>query len=484
MKELLKLTIAEAHKKLIAREFSARELAEAHILESKKVDSEIHAYVSNTFESALAQADVVDEKIQSGDACSVLAGIPVAIKDNMLIKGGKTTASSKILKEYVAPYNATVIEKLKKHDAVFMGKTNMDEFAMGSSTENSAFFPTKNPRDVSRVPGGSSGGSAAVVASQQAMYALGSDTGGSIRQPASFCGVVGLKPTYGAVSRYGLMAMASSLDQIGPLTKTVEDAEYVFRAIAGRDANDSTSVLIEEAPHTSSSPLSLKGSRVGVPKEYFSVEGMDKEVRSNVEQAIKKMENAGAKIVEISLPYTAHAISAYYIIMPAEVSSNLARYDGIKYGFSTYDKDGVGTLADVYVRSRSAGFGKEVKRRIMLGTYVLSAGYYDAYYKKAQQVRTKIKDDFARAFKEVDIIATPTSPTTAFKIGEKSEDPLSMYLADVFTVPVNLAGLPALSLPCGTVDGLPVGLQLIAPWYNEDTLFTIGKEFEQLAYRD
>lgn len=479
MHDLLKLTIADAHKKLSAKEISARELTQAHIKHSTEKDKEICAYVSKSFDEALAQADGVDEKIRFGNNLSPLAGIPAAIKDNILIKGYTATASSKILKEYVAPYDATVIRKLKEHDAVFLGKTNMDEFAMGSSTENSAFFPTKNPRDTSRVPGGSSGGSAAAVASDQAIYALGSDTGGSIRQPASFCGVVGLKPTYGAVSRYGVMAMASSLDQIGPLTKTVQDAELVFRAIAGHDAHDATSVAPSET--RAKAPLrSLAGARIGVPKEYFAVEGIDGEVRSSVEQAIQKMERAGAKIVEISLPYTSHAISAYYIIMPAEVSSNLARYDGIKYGYSTYAAGGDGVLAEVYERSRSEGFGKEVKRRIMLGTYVLSAGYYDAYYKKAQQVRTKIKEDFAKAFETVDMIATPTSPTTAFRIGEKTEDPLAMYLADVFTVPVNLAGLPALSLPCGEAGGLPVGLQFIAPWFNEDTLFAAGKEFEQL----
>lgn len=480
MSDLLTLTIADAHKKLSAKEISARELTQAHIAHSTKKDKEICAYVTKSFDEALAQADAVDEKIRFSNNLSPLAGIPVAIKDNILMKGRTATASSKILKEYVAPYDATVIKKLKEHDAVFMGKTNMDEFAMGSSTENSAFFPTKNPRDISRVPGGSSGGSAAAVASDQAIYALGSDTGGSIRQPASFCGVVGLKPTYGAVSRYGVMAMASSLDQIGPLTKTVQDAELVFRAIAGHDAHDATSVASSDALRTKQPLRSLAGARIGVPKEYFAVEGMDKDVRSIVEQAIQKMERAGAKITEISLPYTAHAISAYYIIMPAEVSSNLARYDGIKYGYSTYDAGGDGVLAEVYERSRSEGFGKEVKRRIMLGTYVLSAGYYDAYYKKAQQVRTKIKEDFAKAFETVDMIATPTSPTTAFRIGEKTDDPLAMYLADVFTVPVNLAGLPALSLPCGDAGGLPVGLQFIAPWFHEDSLFTAGKAYEQL----
>ncbi|MCR4323125.1 MAG: Asp-tRNA(Asn)/Glu-tRNA(Gln) amidotransferase subunit GatA [Candidatus Azambacteria bacterium] len=479
MNDLLTLTIASAHKKLATKEISARELTDAHIEHSIEKDKEVCAYVNTVFDEARAQADAIDEKIQFGDELSALAGIPVAIKDNILIKGHKATAASKILKDYSAPYDATVIKKLKAHDAIFMGKTNMDEFAMGSSTENSAFFPTKNPRDLSRVPGGSSGGSAAAVASNQAMYALGSDTGGSIRQPAAFCGVVGLKPTYGAVSRYGVMAMASSLDQIGPLTKTVEDAELVFRAIAGQDAYDATSAVSGKA--TAKKVLrSLTGARIGVPKEYFSVEGMDAEVRTTVEQAIQKMERVGAQIVEISLPHTAHAVPAYYIIMPAEVSSNLARYDGIKYGYSVYDANGDGVLEEVYRRSRSEGFGKEVKRRIMLGTYVLSAGYYDAHYKKAQQIRTKIKDDFVRAFEKVDMIVTPTTPTTAFRIGEKKDDPLAMYLADIFTVPANLAGLPAMSLPCGEVNGLPVGLQYIAPWWEEDTLFTLGKAFEQL----
>lgn len=477
MNELITQSLAELHKKLSARDVSARELAEAHIAHIEKTDATIKAYVNNTFTDALAEADRVDERIRSGDDLSPLAGIPAAIKDNILIRGHRATASSKILETYVAPYDATVITHLREHNVVFLGKTNMDEFAMGSSTENSAFFPTKNPVDTSRVPGGSSGGSAAAVASHQAVFSLGSDTGGSIRQPASFCGVVGLKPTYGAVSRHGLMAMASSLDQIGPLTRSVGDAETVFRAISGKkDPYDATHVAFPPV----GARATMKGLRIGVPREYFDTEGMDPGVRSVVEQALACMEKAGAKLVDISLPNTKHAISVYYIIMPAEVSSNLARYDGIKYGYSTYKAGGEGVLADVYERSRSEGFGKEVQRRIMLGTYVLSAGYYDAYYKKAQQVRTKIKEDFEKAFGEVDIIATPTTPTPAFRFGAKTKDPLSMYLEDIFTIPANLAGLPALSMPCGTTEGLPVGLQLVAPWFKEDTLFSIGKEYEQL----
>ena len=477
MSELLNLSIKDIHQKLTQRDFSATELTEAFIAHVKKTDPEIHAYLAYHFDGAQREAKRVDEKIQRGDEIPLLAGVPAAIKDNMLVKGTKATAASKILENYVASYDAHVIEKLKNQDAVLLGKTNMDEFAMGSSTENSAFFKTKNPRDVSRVPGGSSGGSAAAVASKQAVYALGSDTGGSIRQPASFCGVVGLKPTYGAVSRFGLMAMASSLDQIGPLAKSVEDAEVVFEVIRGKDPRDATSIKFPE----SAAPKKLKGMKVGVPKEYF-IEGMESGVKKAIEKSVAAMGKEGARVTEISLPHTKYAISSYYIVMPAEVSSNVARYDGIRYGYSTYHaQDGDNDLRAVYERSRTDGFGKEVKRRIMLGTYVLSAGYYDAYYKKAQQVRTKIKEDFKNAFTKVDVIATPTSPTVAFRFGEKTQDPLSMYLADVFTVPVNLAGVPAMSLPCGTSEGLPVGLQLIAPWFGEPLLFSVGKEVEEIV---
>lgn len=477
MNELLTQSLKDLHAKLIAHAVSSRELTEAHIAHIEKTDGDIRAYVSNTFSDALAEADRVDVALRSGDVLSPLAGIPAAIKDNILTRGHRATASSKILETYVAPYDARVIERLREQHVVFLGKTNMDEFAMGSSTENSAFFSTKNPVDPSRVPGGSSGGSAAAVASHQAVFSLGSDTGGSIRQPAAFCGVVGLKPTYGAVSRHGLMAMASSLDQIGPFARSVDDVETVFHAIAGKDPYDATSIAAREVPTVKE----LRGTRIGVPKEYFDVAGMDAGVRAATEHALAQMEKAGAKLVEISLPNTRHAISVYYIIMPAEVSSNLARYDGIRYGYSTHKAGDESSLADVYERSRSEGFGKEVKRRIMLGTYVLSAGYYDAYYKKAQQVRTKIKEDFEKAFAHVDVIATPTTPTPAFKFGEKTKDPLSMYLEDIFTIPANLAGLPALSMPCGMTNGLPVGLQLVAPWFAENSIFAIGKEYEQIT---
>jgi len=475
--DVLNSSIKEIHGKLLAKEISALELARAFMARVRDTDKDIHAYVDHHFDAAETKAREVDEKISHGEPISEIAGIPCAIKDNMLVSGTRATASSKILENYIAPYDAYVVTRLKNADAVFLGKTNMDEFAMGSSTENSAFFATKNPVDTSRVPGGSSGGSAAAVASRQAVFALGSDTGGSIRQPASFCGVVGLKPTYGAVSRSGLMAMASSLDQIGPLARSVEDAEIVFEAIKGKDNKDATSTAF---PKSAPTAKKLKGLRVGVPKEYF-IDGMEPGVKSAVERVIGAMKSAGADIVDITLPHTKYAISAYYIIMPAEVSANLARYDGIRFGYSTHNKEeGNGDLAEVYDHSRSEGFGREVKRRIMLGTYVLSSGYYDAYYKKAQQVRTKIKEDFERAFEKVDIIATPTSPTTAFKFGAKTADPLSMYLADVFTVPINLAGVPALSLPCGTSEGLPIGLQFIAPWFQERVLFSAGKETEAL----
>lgn len=483
--DILNSSITALHEALKAKKISAVQIADAFIAHSKKTDPDIQAYLSHDFEAMREDAKKVDEKIALGDDIGMLAGIPCAIKDNILMKGIKATAGSKILENYVASYDAYVIERLKANDVLFTGKTNMDEFAMGSSTEKSVFFKTKNPADMSRVPGGSSGGSAAAVASRQAVFSLGSDTGGSIRQPASFCGVVGLKPTYGAVSRSGVMAMASSLDQIGPFAHSVQDAKIVFDALKGKDAKDSTSVAYHAAP----GPKDLKHTTIGIPKEYFGEarlndgvgQGIDKGVKASVEAAIKKMEKAGAKIVEISLPHTRYAIAAYYIIMPAEVSSNLARYDGIRYGHSVYHDSAHETLEAVYVNSRSEGFGPEVKRRIMLGTYVLSAGYYDAYYKKAQQVRTQIRQDFEKAFEKVDVIATPTCPTTAFKFGEKSADPLAMYLEDIFTVPVNLAGLPALSMPCGMADGLPVGLQLIAPWFGEETLFTVGSEYERLT---
>jgi aspartyl-tRNA(Asn)/glutamyl-tRNA(Gln) amidotransferase subunit A len=467
--QLNNLTISKIHNGLIKKEFSAVELAKNYLDKIKKDDEKISAFLTLTEDLAISQAKEVDEKIKKGEALPVLAGVPCAIKDNMLVEGIKCTSASKILENYIAPYDATVVKKIKEQGAVILGKTNQDEFAMGSSTETSAYQITKNPRDLTRVPGGSSGGSAAAVAADFCAFALGSDTGGSIRQPASFCGVVGLKPTYGAVSRYGLMAMASSLDQIGSFTKTVEDSQIVFGAIAGKDQFDSTSVAAQSLSH--SATQSLSDLVIGVPKEYF-IDGMDKEVEKTVKNAIKKYEKLGAKIEEISLPHTEYALATYYIIMPAEVSANLARYDGIRYGYSEANSK---KLLDVYLQSREAGFGSEVRRRIILGTYILSAGYYDAYYLRAQKVRTLIKKDFEMAFKKVDVIMTPVSPTTAFRIGEKVNDPLTMYLSDIFTISVNLAGLPAISLPCGIIKELPVGLQIIGRPFEENKIFDVAK---------
>ncbi len=470
---LKELTIKEAHKLLEEKEITSVELTRAHFEKIKKHDDDIHAFLSLTEEEAMGAAKKVDAKISKGEPIGMLAGIPAAIKDNILIHGGKTTAASKILENYIAPYNATVIKKLKEEKAIFIGKTNMDEFAMGGSTENSAFGPTKNPVDLERVPGGSSGGSAAAVKAGFSVYALGSDTGGSIRQPSGFCGVVGFKPTYGAVSRHGLMAMASSLDQIGPITKTVDDAVAVFEAIRGGDELDSTSVNMEWQNYWDK-PLDIEEIKIGVPREYFT-HGLDPEIEKNIRAVISKLEKEGAKIEEISLPYSEWALAAYYIIMPAEVSANLARFDGMKYGFSK-----VSDLKNTYLESRGEGFGAEARRRIMLGTYVLSAGYYDAYYTRAQRVRRLIKQDFDRAFQSVDAILSPTSPTVAFKFGEKTQDPLSMYLADIYTVPVNLAGVPAISLPIKEVNNLPVGLQLIGKNFDDIKLLKIAKIIETI----
>ena len=481
--DLTRLTIKKIHEGLKVKEFSALELTAAFFDKIKKDDPKIHAYLNLTEELARKQAKETDEKISAGATLGILAGVPGAIKDNILVEGEKCTAGSKILENFIAPYDAGVIKKLKKQGAVLLGKANLDEFAMGSSTENSAFGPTRNPRDLQRVPGGSSGGSAAAVAADECVFALGSDTGGSIRLPASFCGVVGLKPTYGAVSRAGVIAMASSLDQVGPLAKTVEDCRLIFDAIKGKDENDSTNVNNPTLP-----PLNLRGGgggvknlRIGLPKEYFA-EGLDKNVEKLVRNAVEKMAQAGAEIKEISLPYTKYALACYYIIMPAEVSANLARYDGIKYGASAIrDKEAVlKNLEEVYLKSRGRNFGVEAKRRIMLGTFVLSAGYYDAYYLKAQKVRTKIIEDFKKAFEKVDLIFSPVSPTTAFKIGEKIADPLQMYLSDIYTISVNLAGLPALSLPCGLANNLPVGLQIIGPQFSEDLIFDAASQVESL----
>jgi len=466
--DLTKLTIKEAHEGLKSGEFTSVELTKAFLERIKEKDGEIKAYVTVTEKLALEQAKRADKMIKEGEI-SVLTGIPCAIKDIILIKDVKCTASSKFLENYVAPHNATVIEKLEKIGAVFLGKTNLDEFAMGSSCENSAFFPTKNPHDLERVPGGSSGGSAAAVASDMCIYALGTDTGGSIREPASFCGITGLKPTYGAVSRYGIIAYASSLDQVGPLTKNVEDAKIVFEAIRGIDKMDSTST-------DSKKENNLDKLKIGVPKEYFT-KGLEKEVEETIKKAIEMYKKLGAEIVEISLPMSEYALACYYIIAPAEASANLARFDGLRYGTSIDDEDG--EIIDTYLKNRTSGFGKEVKKRIMLGTYTLSSGYYDAYYKKALKVRTLIKKDFEKAFEKVDVILGPTSPCLPFKIGEKSDDPLSMYLADIYTVSVNLAGLPGISIPCGSSNGLPIGMQLIGNAFEEDKLLLIASLFEK-----
>jgi aspartyl-tRNA(Asn)/glutamyl-tRNA(Gln) amidotransferase subunit A len=462
----------------VSKAFSAKELAEAFLVKIEGDDKKIHAYLNMTEDLAKNKAQEVDSRIFAGKKIGELEGVPCAIKDNILIEGKKCTSGSKILENYVAPYDATVIKKLKKEGAVFLGKTNMDEFAMGSSTENSAFGTTKNPNDLERVPGGSSGGSAAAVAADECVFALGSDTGGSIRQPASFCGVVGLKPTYGAVSRYGVMAMASSLDQIGSLTKNIEDCRTVFSAIKGKDKMDSTST---DFPDGLARKFDIKNLKIGLPKEYFA-KGIDPEVEKLVRAAILKMEKAGAKIEEISLPYSEYALACYYIIMASEVSANLARFDGIKYGMSAIADNDLATndLLDVYLQSRGNYFGAEVRRRIMLGTYSLSSGYYDAYYLRAQKVRTKILQDFKEAFSIVDLIFTPVAPTPAFKIGEKIEDPVTMYLSDIYTVPINLAGIPALSMPCGKVGNLPVGLQIIGPHFSEELIFDAGQAAEDM----
>jgi len=469
------LTIHEAHGLLKARQLSSVELTKACLERIQEVEPKVHALVTITDEPALSQAKKADQLIARGDI-HPLTGIPVVIKDNMCTKGIPTTCSSKMLQNFVPPYDATVVEKLNNCGAVIIGKANMDEFAMGSSTEHSAFFPTHNPWDLSRVPGGSSGGSAVAVAADETIHALGSDTGGSIRQPAGFCSVTGLKPTYGRVSRYGLVAFASSLDQIGPLTKDVTDCAIVLNAIAGYDNKDSTSVPYPVPDYTQCLTTDLSGLSIGVPKEYF-VEGMQAEVEEALRAAINKLEQLGAGVEwEVSLPHTPYALAAYYIIAPSEASANLARYDGVKYGFSYQDTD---NMWEALEKTRQFGFGDEVKRRIMLGTYALSAGYYDAYYLKAQKVRTLIRQEFDRAFSKFDALVTPTSPTVPFKIGEKMDDPLQMYLSDVCTLPINIAGLPAISIPAGFADGLPIGMQIIGKPFGEETLFKIAYAYQQ-----
>jgi aspartyl-tRNA(Asn)/glutamyl-tRNA(Gln) amidotransferase subunit A len=459
-----------------AGETSSQQITEQVYERIAEVEPEVRAYVTLTREQALEAAAEADKKFKAGEAAGPLAGMPVAVKDNMATKGILTTASSKILSDFIPIYDNAVVSRLKEASAVITGKTNLDEFAMGSSTETSYFGATRNPWDLKTVPGGSSGGSAAAVAAGEAIYSIGSDTGGSIRQPASLCGVVGLKPTYGLVSRYGLFAFASSLDQIGPITKDVEDCALVLQQIAGHDERDSTSVNTAIPDYSAALRGGVKGLRVGVVKELMG-EGIQPEVKASVDDGVGLLQSLGAEVSEISLPHAEYALSAYYLIAPAEASSNLARYDGVRFGHRT--KEPVADMVEMYSKTRAEGFGAEVKRRIMLGTYALSAGYYDAYYGQAQKVRTLIVEDFRAAFANVDIIVSPTSPTVAFRAGEKTNDPLSMYLSDVCTIPVNLAGLPGISLPCGLAGGLPIGLQMIGKPFDEATVLKAAKAFEE-----
>ncbi|HZQ94785.1 MAG TPA: Asp-tRNA(Asn)/Glu-tRNA(Gln) amidotransferase subunit GatA [Candidatus Sulfotelmatobacter sp.] len=474
--ELSSLTIERARAAVQEQTTTAVALAEAHYSRIQKEDGQVGAFLTLSRERALEQAQRMDRMAAEGNELPPLGGVPVGIKDVMSTRGVRTTAGSRILEKYVPPYDSTAVARMEAAGAVILGKMNCDEFAMGSSNENSGFYPVRNPRDLSRVPGGSSGGSAAAVAADMAVATLGSDTGGSIRQPASFCGVVGLMPTYGRVSRYGLIAFASSLDHIGPLTKTVKDAAIVLRTIAGRDPQDSTSADVPVPDYVGELQQPVRGLKVGLAKEYFG-DGLDDEVRQAVETAIDKLRQLGCEIVPVSLPHTPYAIPTYYLIATAEASSNLARYDGVRY---SHRARGVQTLSEMYRRSRDEGFGAEVKRRIILGTYALSAGYYDAYYVKAQKVRNLLTRDFDEAFQKVDAIVTPTSPTAAFRLGEKSNDPLAMYLADIYTVTADLAGIPGISVPCGhTQEKLPIGLQILGKHFDETTILRIAHAYEQ-----
>jgi aspartyl-tRNA(Asn)/glutamyl-tRNA(Gln) amidotransferase subunit A len=472
--DLRELTINTLRERIASREVKAVDVCRAALDRIERL-SGLNAFITVTEDSALARAEALDNAAARGDSLPPLAGVIVAIKDNMVMRGVRTTAGSRILYNYRPPYTATAVERLEAAGAIIVGKTNCDEFAMGSSNENSAYGPVKNPWDTARVPGGSSGGSAVAVAAGMAMVALGSDTGGSIRQPASLCGVVGLKPTYGRVSRYGLIAFGSSLDQIGPFANSVEDVAQVMNTIAGRDPNDSTASNIETDDYAAAISGDVRGLRVGVPREYYG-EGLDVEVRQKIEAAIKKFEEMGAEIIDVSLPHTQYAVPVYYLIATAEASSNLARYDGVRYGFRAEEAS---TLKEMYSRTRDQGFGAEVKRRIMLGTYALSAGYYEAYYGKAQKVRSLIERDFRNAFASCDVIATPTTPTPAFRLGEKTDDPLEMYLSDIYTITANLAGVPGVSLPCGlSPEGLPVGIQLIGRHFDEARLLRAARNLE------
>jgi len=477
MMELYQYPAHRLHQLLLRGEASAREITGSVIQRIEAVEPQVEAYITLKAEEALKKAAEVDERLARGEQIGPLEGIPMGLKDNLCTRGIATTCGSKILADFVPPYDAFVTEKLRQAGTILLGKLNMDEFAMGSSTENSAFHPTRNPWDTTRVPGGSSGGSAAAVAAGEAVFALGSDTGGSIRQPASFCGTVGLKPTYGRVSRYGLVAFASSLDQIGTLTRDVTDAAFVLEVIAGHDRRDSTSVPLNVPSYPDALTGDIHGLKVGVPAEYFAA-GLEPEVKEALERSLRHLEELGAVVEETSLPTTEYALAAYYLVATAEASSNLARYDGTLYGWRAR---GTGDTIEMMVETRSKGFGDEVKRRIMLGTYALSAGYYEAYYNKALQVRTRVRQDFDRALAKYDVLATPTAPLTAFPLGERVNDPLAMYLTDICTIPVNLAGLPALSLPCGLSGGLPVGLQLIGKPFDEATILKVAYNYEQAA---
>ena len=475
---LNQLTISQLTRKLSAREVSAREAMQACLDQVQRVDGKLHAFISYDAADALAQAEAADKAIASGvtPAQKPLLGVPIAMKDVLSVKGQPLNCASKILKNFVSPYDATAVKKLKEAGAIVFGRLNMDEFAMGSSTENSAFGTTRNPWDFERIPGGSSGGSAAAVAADECIASLGTDTGGSIRQPAALCGCVGLKPTYGRVSRFGLVAFASSLDQIGPFTKDVTDSATLLEVLSGHDASDSTSVPQPVPKYSSALNGEIKGLKLGLAKEYM-VGGLDPQVKQAVDAAVKQMEKLGAEIVEVSLPHTDYAVATYYIVATAEASANLARFDGIRYGLRVDGNDPF----QLYCNTRGAGFGAEVKRRIILGTYVLSSGYYDAYYLRAQKVRTLIRQDFLKAFEKVDAIVTPTSPGAAFKIGEKSGDPLQMYLSDIFTISCNLAGIPGISIPCGFTQSpkLPIGLQLLGKPFGEETILKIAHAYEQ-----
>ena len=474
MINLTDLTIDKARLLLDSKEISALELTKLYLDRIDDLDANIASFLSINYENAIKQADNADSLIAKGDS-NILTGIPMQIKDNICTKGIRTTCASNMLEGFVPPYNAHIVEKLNEAGAILLGKGNLDEFAMGSSTENSSFKITKNPWDITRVPGGSSGGPAASVAASEVLFSIGSDTGGSIRQPASFCGVVGMKPTYGLVSRFGLIAFASSLDQIGPITNNVKDSAIVLSAMAGYDSRDSTSLKVDIPDYSKGLKADLKGFNIGVPKEYFTL-GIDPKIENNIREAIKTLEELGANIEEVTLPHTEYALSVYYIIAPSEASANLSRYDGVKYGYSDSKSE---SMWDALEATRESGFGPEVKRRIFLGTYALSSGYYDAYYVKAQKVRTLIRQDFENAFKKFDVLVMPTCPTTAFNVGDKIDDPIQMYLNDIFTIPANIAGIPGISVPSGLIDGLPVGLQFMSGSLQEKKLFQAAYAYER-----